>query len=186
MKFHFFKTPADFRDWLEENHETVPELIVGFYKKGTGKPSITWPESVEQALCFGWIDGVRRTINEEAYSIRFTPRRAASIWSAVNIKKMEELLAAGMVKPMGHAAYEKRKEEKSRIYSFERETPAEFTKEQEKMFKTNKAAWKFFNDQPPYYKKVMKHLVTSAKQEKTQLARLQKLISSSEKGQRIR
>ncbi|RYJ40495.1 YdeI/OmpD-associated family protein [Flavobacterium beibuense] len=186
MKPRFFKTPADFREWLEENHETAPELLVGFYKVGTGKPSITWPQSVDEALCFGWIDGIRRTIDEETYSIRFTPRRPTSIWSAVNVKKMEELLGAGLVKPMGIAAYEKLKEGKTKIYSHERKAPAEFTKEQEKLFKTHKAAWEFFNAQAPYYKNLMKHWVTSAKQEKTQISRLEKLIDTSKKSQRIR
>ena len=120
MKPHFFKSPNDFRQWLIKNHETADELLVGFYKKGAVKESITWPESVEQALCFGWIDGVRRTIDEESYSIRFTPRRAGSIWSTVNINKMSELLKKELVKPAGIAAFEKRQEHKSEIYSHEK------------------------------------------------------------------
>lgn len=113
----FFKTPADFRQWLEQSHKRATELLVGFYKTGSGKPSITWPESVEQALCFGWIDGVRKSLGEEAYTIRFTPRRPNSIWSAVNVSKVEELKAKGLMKPEGLAAFEKLKEGKSRIYS---------------------------------------------------------------------
>lgn len=120
MEPHFFKTPDDFRQWLEKNHNKADELLVGFYKAGTKKGSITWPESVDQALCFGWIDGVRKSRDEESYTIRFTPRRPNSIWSAVNIDKMEKLIAQKLVKPEGLEAYQKRKEEKSRIYSHER------------------------------------------------------------------
>ncbi len=137
MKPIFFSTPEEFRKWLEKNHQKEKELLVGFYKVGSKKPSITWPESVDQALCFGWIDGVRRSIDEESYSIRFTPRKPTSIWSAINIKKVEELTKAGLMKPEGLKAFELRKEEKSRVYSHEKET-ATLDPEFERTFKSNK------------------------------------------------
>ncbi|MGQ2982528.1 YdeI/OmpD-associated family protein [Flavobacterium sp.] len=132
MEPHFFKTPADFRKWLDKNHETKTELLVGFYKTGTGKASMTWPESVDQALCYGWIDGVRRSLGEESYTIRFTPRKPTSIWSAVNIDKMADLQKKGLVQPAGLAAFEKRTESKSRVYSHERTEAAQLSAEMEK------------------------------------------------------
>lgn len=184
MKPTFFSTPQEFRKWLEENHQSGKELLVGFYKVGTRKPSMTWPESVDQALCFGWIDGVRRSIDEESYSIRFTPRKPTSIWSAVNIKKMEELTKAGLMTEAGQKAFRLRKEEKSGIYSHENET-ASLSPEFEKQFKANKKAWEFFNSQAPSYKKVMLHWIMIAKQEKTRLSRLEKTIKESELGKRV-
>lgn len=181
----FFKTPADFRQWLEKNHDTTSELLVGFYKTGSGKPSITWPESVDQALCFGWIDGVRRSLGEESYTIRFTPRRPNSIWSAVNIKKMEELQAKGLMKPEGLAAFEKRREAKSKIYSHEQKEVAKLSSEMEKAFKANKQAWEFFTMQAPSYQKVMLHYITTAKQEKTRQSRFEKLLQASIEGRRV-
>jgi len=185
MKATFFPTQQDFRDWLEENHKTETELLVGFYKVKTKKPSMTWSESVDQALCFGWIDGVRKSIDEDSYSIRFTPRKKDSIWSAVNIKKIEELTKAGLMKNEGLEAFKLRKENKSRIYSHENDKK-EFSEEYEKQFKANKKAWEFFEKQAPSYKKVMTHWVMSAKQEKTQLSRLEKTIAESEKEKRMR
>lgn len=184
MSATFFPTPQDFRDWLDKNHKTEQELLVGFYKVGTKKPSITWSESVDQALCFGWIDGVRRSIDEESYSIRFTPRKPTSIWSVVNIKKIEELTKAGLMKEAGLEAFKLRKEERSGIYSHEKE-PSKLTSEYEGQFKANKKAWEFFEEQAPSYKKVMIHWIMSAKQEKTQISRLEKTISESENGKRI-
>ena len=184
MQPTFFPTPQDFRDWLDKNHKTEQELLVGFYKVGTKKPSITWSESVDQALCFGWIDGVRRSIDEKSYSIRFTPRKPTSIWSVVNIKKIEELTKAGLMKEAGLEAFKLRKEEKSGIYSHEKE-PAKLTSDYENKFKTNKKAWDFFEKQATSYKKVMIHWIMSAKQEKTQISRLEKTISESENGKRI-
>lgn len=181
----FFKTPADFRQWLEKHHSTEPELLVGFYKTGSGKPSITWPESVDQALCFGWIDGVGKSLGEESYTIRFTPRRPNSIWSAVNIKKVEDLKAKGLMKPEGFAAFEKRKEAKSRIYSHEQKESAKLSPEMEKNFKANKPAWKFFTTQAPSYQKVMLHHIVTAKQEKTRQSRFEKLLEASANGKRI-
>ncbi|WP_294304154.1 YdeI family protein [uncultured Chryseobacterium sp.] len=184
MKPTFFPTPQEFRQWLEKNHQTEKELLVGFYKVGTGKPSMTWPESVEQALCFGWIDGVRRSIDEESYSIRFTPRKPTSIWSAVNIRKIEELTKTGLMTEAGLKAFELRKEERSAIYSHEKEA-ASLSPEFEDLFKANKKAWEFFITQAPSYQKVMRHWIMSAKQEKTRASRLEKTIRESEAGKRV-
>lgn len=180
----FFQNQNDFRDWLEKNHQSKKELLVGFYKVGTKKLSMTWSESVDQALCFGWIDGVRKSIDEESYSIRFTPRKPTSIWSAINIKKMEELTKAGLIKPAGLDAFKLRKENKSGIYSHETEN-VNLSAEYENQFKANKKAWEFFEKQAPSYKKVMTHWIMSAKQQKTQLSRLEKTISESEIGKRV-
>ncbi|ANF49662.1 bacteriocin-protection protein [Chryseobacterium glaciei] len=180
----FFATPNDFREWLEKNHKTEKELLVGFYKVGTKKPSMIWSEAVDQALCFGWIDSVRRSIDEESYSNRFTPRKPTSIWSVINIKKVEELTKAGLMKPEGLKAFELRKEERSAIYSHEKEL-AVLDPTYEKQFKANKIAWEFFNNQAPSYKKVMLHWIMSAKQEKTRISRLEKTIQESELGKRI-
>lgn len=184
MTATFFPTPEDFRKWLEKNHTTEKELLVGFWKVGTKKPSMTWSESVDQALCFGWIDGVRKSIDDESYSIRFTPRKPTSIWSAVNIRKVEELTKAGLMTEAGRKAFELRKEEKSAIYSHEKE-PATLDPEFEKQFKANKKAWEFFSNQAPSYKKVMLHWIMSAKQEKTRLSRLEKTIRESELEKRV-
>jgi uncharacterized protein YdeI (YjbR/CyaY-like superfamily) len=178
MTVHFFETQELFREWLELNHECQSELIVGFYKIGSGKPSITWSQSVDQALCFGWIDGIRRSIDHESYSIRFTPRKQNSIWSAVNIKKVDELTKSGMMRPAGLKAYSFRKEENSMLYSHENPTMS-LSDSFEKQFKKNEAAWDFFDRQAPSYKKVMIHWIMSAKQEKTRQARLEKTIDQS-------
>lgn len=187
MQAKFFKTPADFRKWLNKNHKTEQELLVGFYKKGSGKASITWPESVDQALCFGWIDGIRRSIDEESYSIRFTPRRPKSIWSSVNIKKIAELTEKGLMLPEGIAAYERKQDHSSEIYSFEQDKkniklPAAF----EKQFRSNKTAWKFFQSSPPSYRHPAIWWVISAKQEATRQRRMNTLIEDSEAGLRIK
>ncbi len=184
MTATFFTTQEGFREWLEKNHTTAKELVVGFYKVGTKKPSLTWSQSVDQALCFGWIDGVRKSIDHESYSIRFTPRKSTSIWSAINIKKVEVLSEAGLMKPEGLKAFELRKEEKSAIYSHEKEL-ATLDPEFEKIFKARKKAWEFFNSQAPSYQKVMLHWIMRAKQEKTRLSRLEKTIRESELGKRV-
>ena len=181
----FFPDSSAFRAWLEANHEKEKELLVGFYKVGSGKPSITWPQSVDEALCFGWIDGVRRSINGESYSIRFTPRKTGSIWSAVNIKKVELLTKAGLMRPAGLAAFAKRSEEKSAIYAYEKE-PVKLDKDFEKQFKANKKAWKFFHSLPPSYQRTAIHWVMSAKQEATRLKRMQMLIEDSAQQQKIK
>ncbi len=175
----FFPTPLDFRKWLKKNHKKETELLVGFYKVSTKKPSITWPQSVDEALCFGWIDGIRRNIDEESYSIRFTPRRSTSIWSAINIKKVEELTKAGLMMAEGLKAFSLRTDNKSKIYSYEKEETV-LDPAYEKLFKKNKLTWEFFSRQAPSYKKQMVHRIMSAKQEKTRLSRLQKIIIESE------
>ncbi|SHM22702.1 Uncharacterized conserved protein YdeI, YjbR/CyaY-like superfamily, DUF1801 family [Chitinophaga jiangningensis] len=185
MKPTFFTKAADFRKWLEKNHDTATELIVGFYKTSSGKPSITWPESVDQALCFGWIDGVRKSIDEESYLIRFTPRKAGSIWSAVNLKKMEDLTAKGLVHPAGHAIFQKRKEDKTNKYSHEQKEAVTLDKESERLFKANKAAWKYFTAQAPSYQKTIIWLIVSAKQPATKLKRLNEAIEASAEERKI-
>jgi uncharacterized protein YdeI (YjbR/CyaY-like superfamily) len=180
----FFNSPAAFRKWLEAYHAKAKELWVGFHKKSSGKPSITWPESVDEALCFGWIDGIRKSIDEESYKIRFTPRRQSSIWSAVNIRNAEKLIKEKRMQPAGLKAYGARKEYRSGIYAYEQRSP-ELVEPYVGKLKRNKAAWKFFQAQPPGYRKVMNWWIVSAKQEATRLKRLEKLIEASEKGQRV-
>ena len=184
MTTKFFKTQADFRKWLEKNHEKETELTVGFYRIGTGRPSMTWPEAVAQALCFGWIDGVRRKIDEESYSNRFTPRRPTSNWSAINIAKVEELTNKGLMKPAGIAAFEKRLEHKSRIYAYESD-PSKLSAKCEKEFKKNKPAWKFFTSQAPSYQRVIVNWIMRAKREETRISRLHKTIEASSANKRV-
>ena len=180
----FFPTPADFRAWLEAHHETEKELLVGFYKKGSGKPSITWPESVDEALCFGWIDGVRRSRDEESYTIRFTPRKPASTWSAVNVARVEELTRLGRMRPAGLAAFEKRSEAKTGTYAYEQKEGAQLEKAEEKQLRANKAAWEFFQAQPPWYRRTAIWRVVSAKKEETRTRRLEKALEMLGKGVR--
>ena len=184
MTLSFFTTQAEFRKWLEKQHKKETELLVGFYKVSSDKPSMTWSQSVDQALCFGWIDGVRKSIDAESYSIRFTPRRSTSIWSAINIKKVEELNKAGLMTPEGQKAFDLRTENKSRIYSHEKE-PANLDPNYESQFRMNPLAWDFFNAQAPSYKKVMTHWIMTAKQEKTRVSRLEKTIQISEQQKRM-
>jgi uncharacterized protein YdeI (YjbR/CyaY-like superfamily) len=180
----FFQTPADFRTWLEKNHATATELWVGFYKRDSGNPSITWPESVDQALCFGWIDGVRKRVDETSYQIRFTPRRRGSIWSAINIKRATELVRQKQMRPAGIKAFAARIENKSGIYSYEQRS-TELNEPYAKQLKKNKAAWNFFRTQPPSYRKMIGWWIISAKKEETRMARLTKLITASAKGKRL-
>jgi uncharacterized protein YdeI (YjbR/CyaY-like superfamily) len=184
MKLTHFRSPADFRKWFEKHHAAEQELLVGFYKKDSGKPSITWPESVREALCFGWIDGIRRNVGEESYSIRFTPRKRTSIWSAVNIKYALELIEQGLMRSSGLAAFELRRENKSGIYSYEQRT-ATIPDPYLSQFKKNKLAFKFFESQPAGYRKQMSWWIVSAKQEETRLKRLAKLIAESAAGRRL-
>ena len=179
MKPTFFATPTAFRAWLEEHHSRTPELLVGFYRRGSSKPSITWPESVDAALCYGRIDGVRRRIDDVSYSIRFTPRRSNSIWSAVNIKRALELTESGLMQPAGLQAFERRDEAKSAIYSYEQRHGATFPDAYEKQFRANKKAWGFFQSQAPSYRRIATYWVTSAKREETRLRRLATLIADS-------
>ncbi len=180
----FFETPALFREWLAKNHAAAKELLVGFYKVDSGKQSMTWSESVDQALCFGWIDGIRKSLDTESYTIRFTPRRPNSIWSAINVKKVEELSAAGLMEPAGLEAFSKRTADRSGIYSHEK--PAEQLSPQfEKAFTNHPPAWEFFCKQPPSYRKVIIHWIMSAKRESTRHDRLKKVVESSLKQQRL-
>ncbi len=178
MPIKFFKAPSDFRKWLATNHAKEKELLVGFYKKDTGKPSITWPESVDEALCFGWIDGIRRRIDEDSYSVRFTPRKTSSTWSAVNIRRAQELISAGRMTPAGQKAFDARKENRSGIYSYEQRS-AELVEPYAGKLRRNKAAMKFFASQPPSYRKAANWWVVSAKQEETRIKRVEQLIKLS-------
>lgn len=184
MNPKFFPTPSSFRKWLAVNHAKSKELWVGFYRKDSGRPSITWPESVDEALCFGWIDGIRKTIDEESYKIRFTPRKPDSIWSAVNIRNVERLTKEKRMQPAGLKAYEVKKEYRSGIYAYE-QRPAELVEPYASKLKGNKAAWKFFQAQPPYYRKLMTWRIISAKREETRMKRLDELIEFSAKGKRM-
>jgi uncharacterized protein YdeI (YjbR/CyaY-like superfamily) len=184
MKIKFFKTPSDFRKWLEKHHADIPELWVGFYKKGSGLKSITWPESVDQALCFGWIDGVRKSVDDVSYTIRFTPRRPGSIWSAVNIKRAGELIELGLMTLLGRQAFDRRKENRSSIYSYEQRS-AELEAPFEKIFKQNKTAWKFFQAQPAWYRKQINWWIVSAKKDETRLKRLAKIMDESAHKRRL-
>lgn len=180
----FFKTQDDFREWLESHHETETELIVGFYKVDSGKPSMSWSQSVDQALCFGWIDGVRRSIDKESYCIRFTPRRITSNWSAINIKKIEGLTKAGLMKPAGLKAFGLKKENKSEIYSYENETTL-LDSNYEIRFRENQIAWEFFMKQALSYRKAILRWIMGAAQEKTRQSRLEKTIKESEQQRRV-
>jgi uncharacterized protein YdeI (YjbR/CyaY-like superfamily) len=181
----FFPTPSSFRKWLEENHDKADELLVGFYKVSSGKPSITWSQSVDQAICFGWIDGVRKSIDAESYSIRFTPRKPGSIWSAINIQKVEDLSKKGLMHPRGMSAFKMRKEHKSRIYSYEK-PPENLTEQFLKEFQSNKKAWKYFLSMAPSYQRTAIHWVMNAKQESTKIKRLAELINDSEAERKIK
>lgn len=183
MKPLFFPTPADFRRWLAQHHATATELLVGFHKVDSGRPSLTWPESVDEALCVGWIDGIRKRIDAHSYTIRFTPRRPGSIWSAINIRRVAALIAEGRMQPAGLRAFAARKENKSGIYAYE-QPQAELVEPYAGLLKKNKAAWTFFHAQPPSFRKRACWWVISAKQEATRLKRLEKLIAASAQGKR--
>ncbi len=184
MKIKFFKTPNDFRKWLETHYSGATELWVGFYKKGTGKTSITWPEAVDQALCFGWIDGLRKSLDTESYTIRFTPRRPRSTWSAINIARVEELTGQGLMTPAGAAAFQLRTENKSGIYSYEQRS-ADLPEQEANKLKANRKAWDFYASQSAWYRKTVNWWVVSAKREETRIKRLEKLIEYSAKGQTV-
>jgi uncharacterized protein YdeI (YjbR/CyaY-like superfamily) len=184
MKIKFFKTPNDFRKWLERHHATERELWVGYYKKDSGKPSITWPESVDQALCFGWIDGIRKSVDALSYATRFTPRKTKSTWSVVNIKRAQELGEQGLMQPAGLAAFAARTENRSGIYAYEQRSD-KLAAPYEKRLRQNKAAWDFFQAQTPSYRKLASWWVVSAKKEETRLKRLAKLIEDSAHGRTL-
>lgn len=172
----FFRAPAEFRRWLEANHELESELLVGLYKRGSGRESISWPESVAEALCFGWIDGVRNSIDASRYTIRFTPRKASSVWSAKNSKTMEALIAANFAYPAGMRAFERRSATKSAIYAYENRKSAVLDAESEREFKRHRAAWKFFASCPPWYRRTAIWRIISAKRAETRAKRLMELI----------
>jgi len=183
LRATFFATPSEFRAWLERHHASSKELLVGFYKRGSGKPSITWPESVDQALCFGWIDGVRRSAGADSYTIRFTPRKAKSRWSSINVARVKELSAAGLMRPAGLEAFEKRTE--SGVYSYEQRNEARLSLSDERRLRSNVKAWKFFESQAPWYRRTAIFWVMNAKKEETRVRRLATLIADSARGKTI-
>ncbi len=180
----FFPTPVGFRRWLERHHGTERELWVGFYKKSSGKPSITWPEAVDQLLCFGWIDGVRKSLGEESYVIRVTPRKPGSIWSAVNVKRAKELVELGHMHAAGVRVFSARDLKKTNRYSFER-AQVKLNRAMEKQFHMRKKAWEFFQLQPPGYRRTILWWIMSAKQDATRKKRLDILIATSEREARV-
>jgi uncharacterized protein YdeI (YjbR/CyaY-like superfamily) len=182
----FFATPSELRGWLSQHHDKVNELCVGFYKKSSGKQSITWPEAVDAALCFGWIDGVRKSVDEISYTIRLTPRKPRSTWSAINIKKVQELTKQGLMHPKGLKAFQARTKERSRIYSYEQRNIVKLDPFYEKKLRTIKKAHEFFQNQAPWYQKTCIFWVMSAKKEETRLKRLATLIECSQDGRSIK
>ena len=180
-KILYFKSAAAFRKWLQQNHTTEKEIFAGYYKVSTGKSSMTWSESVDQALCFGWIDGIRKSIDDESYCIRFTPRKATSVWSLINLKKVDELMKQGLMQPAGLEIFNKRKEHRTGIYAYEN-LPTALSKVFEKKFRANKKAWAYFQSCPPSYHKVIIKWVMSAKQETTRISRL---METCEAGNRL-
>jgi uncharacterized protein YdeI (YjbR/CyaY-like superfamily) len=181
----YFRTPEAFREWLERNAASAAEIIVGFHKVHTGTASISWPQAVDEALCVGWIDGVRHRIDDHRYKIRFTPRKSSSIWSAVNIERVPVLAGQGRMRAAGLAAFAQRKEHKSRTYAYEQPAVAELTPGELRTFKRNTAAWNYFGRQAPSYKKRMLWRIVSAKLQKTRDRRLKMLIDSSAGGKRL-
>jgi uncharacterized protein YdeI (YjbR/CyaY-like superfamily) len=178
MRPTFFASPSEFRAWLEKHHATAQELLVGFYKKSSGKPSITWPEAVDEALSFGWIDGVRRSFDDVSYTNRFTPRTARSTWSARNIERSKELIAEGRMSPAGRKAFEARTDDRSAIYSYEQRGQAKLGRDFERQFRSNTRAWAFFMSQPPGYRTTATYWVVSAKREETRRRRLATLMTT--------
>ncbi len=182
----FFADARKFRKWLATHGATATELVVGFHKVDSGRPSMTWSESVDEALCYGWIDGVRKRIDDDAYQIRFTPRRSGSNWSAINIAKFDRLEAEGRMTESGRKAFGKRLEAKSRIYAYEQERSAELTAAETRDFERDRVAWRYFASTPPGYRKVMLHWITSAKRGETRASRLAKLVEACRAGNRLR
>lgn len=180
----YFETPAQLRAWFKRHHAKAPELLLGYWKVGSGQPSVTWPQSVDEALCVGWIDGVRKRIDEQRYTIRFTPRRPGSVWSQINVKRVPELVAEGRMQPPGLAVFEARGERHERGYSFS-DRAQHFPPEIEAAFRDHAAAWAFFERQPPGYRRAAIHRVTSPKLEATRQKRLAELIALSAAGLRL-
>ncbi len=185
MEPRFFEHAAAFRAWLSAHHDRAKELLVGYWKRGSGVTSMSWPESVDEALCYGWIDGVRTRIDEQRYSIRFTPRRAGSIWSARNLLNVEKLIKSGRMQASGLLAFEARTEQRSKVYAYEQEA-AELSLEHHAQFRSNAVAWKFFTAQPPSYRRVCIHWVNTAKAVETRMRRLAQLIVASAEARRLR
>ncbi|HYN10344.1 MAG TPA: YdeI/OmpD-associated family protein [Vicinamibacterales bacterium] len=185
MKPKFFPTPAEWCDWLERHHGSADELWVGFRKRATGKPSLTWPEPVDEALCFGWIDGLRKSLGAESYMIRFTPRRSDSIWSAINVRRVGVLTRLGRMRPAGARAFKERTKKKTAIYSFEQRKEVKLPAAYARRFKENPDAWRFFSGHAPWYQRTTTWWVISAKREETRLRRLATLIADSAAGRRI-
>jgi uncharacterized protein YdeI (YjbR/CyaY-like superfamily) len=185
MEPRFFAGPEEFRAWLDANHASESEVLVGFYKKHTGRRAMTWTESVREALCFGWIDGRTRRIDDDRYYIRFTPRKPRSNWSSVNVRHVEELLRAGRMHPAGIAAFEARAPKRTGVYTYENRHAAELSPEQEEQFRANERAWEFFHAQPPGYRQMAIFWVVSAKREETRARRLATLIDDSAHSRRI-
>jgi uncharacterized protein YdeI (YjbR/CyaY-like superfamily) len=177
----FFATPDELRDWFDANHETAGELWLGYYRKSTGRPSVDWSQAVDEALCVGWIDGIRRSVDETTHVQRFTPRRKGSTWSAVNVAKVAALTEQGRMRPAGIAAFEARSDANTAIYSYER-AAAEFTAEEAARFRATPAAWADWEARPPSYRRTVTHWVTSAKQPATRARRLDALIADSAAG----
>jgi len=180
-----FPTPVSFRNWLKAHHRSAPELLVGFYRKDSGRASMTWPESVDEVLCFGWIDGIRRRVDGESYSIRFTPRRPESPWSAINIARVAVLTGERRMRAAGLEAFGRRSEKRSGTYAYEQREHAALSAEHQRRLRANRKAWTFFQAQPPSYRRTMTYLVVSAKPEETRLRRLDRLIAASASGRRL-
>lgn len=185
MKPIYFRSSKEWRAWLEANHGTATEVFVGFHKRATGKPSMTWSEAVDEALCFGWIDGVRRSVDDTRYTNRFTPRRPGSNWSAVNIAKIEALEKAGRMTEAGRAAFSKRRDDLSKVYSYEQRYEAAFEPAAERRFRANRTAWSYWESQPPGYRATATFWVMSAKRAETREKRLTTLIDDSAARRRI-
>jgi uncharacterized protein YdeI (YjbR/CyaY-like superfamily) len=181
----YFRSPGEFRSWLQQHHAAEKEVLVGFYKVATGQPSLTWSESVDQALCFGWIDGVRRSVDERRYTIRFTPRKPGSIWSRINIAKVAVLRASGLMSAAGEKASAAREEKRSGIYSFEQKRPLVLSPAYRQRFMANRQAWKYFQAQAPSYRRTVTFWVMSAKKDETRERRLARLIEDSAGGRRV-
>jgi uncharacterized protein YdeI (YjbR/CyaY-like superfamily) len=181
----FFASPAEWRRWLVEHHAAGGELWVGFHKRATGKPSLTWPESVDEALCFGWIDGLRKRIDDTSYKIRFTPRRSTSIWSAKNVKRMAELEAEGRMRPAGRATFEARNVARSQLYSYEQRVAAELEPAQARALRANAKAWAYFQARPPWYRRTAVHWVVRAKREETRARRFAQLLADCAAGRTL-
>jgi uncharacterized protein YdeI (YjbR/CyaY-like superfamily) len=184
LNAEFFKSQAEFRKWLAKNHSSRPELWLGMYKKASGKGGITYKEALDEALCFGWIDGVRKSLNDEAFVQRFTPRKAKSYWSAVNTRRAKELIKEKRMAAAGLKAFQARDPNATARYSFEREAP-EFDREQLRAFKAHTKAWAFFESQPPSYRRLSTFWIVSAKKPETRAQRLDRLIATSAAGKRL-